>query len=297
MFTGRTLFLLIFALLLAFGAVIIAQRWVDSMAGGPAPVKMEYTKIVIAALEIPQWQPIDAAKLKQVDWPTDAVTSDMFRDISEVVTKVAIETIYPGEPVNRHRVTDPKLGNVFSMQIPKSMRAFTVRINDVTGVGGFLAADSHVDVISSKKKTGPIENLAAAVSPNATAQAEQTYTETIIQNVRVLAVDQDASKDKGKPTVGRSVTLEMSPAQAEIMFKAVEEGSIQLALRNPTDDAFLLKKTPERIVPIKPTSPIIKAPQPPPPKAVAAPPKVRTFTIMRGMSSSKVICNPSDCLE
>jgi pilus assembly protein CpaB len=60
-------------------------------------------------------------------------------------------------------------------------------------------------------------------------------TETILQNIKVLAVDQTASTEQNEPVIVRAVTLEMTPAQAEVLVKARTEGEIQLTLRNPLD--------------------------------------------------------------
>lgn len=280
MFSGRTLLLFFLALVFALLAVFIAQRWVTSMAGRPAP-SAENATVVAAALDIPQWQKIEAAQVKEVDWPKAAVTRDMFTNKDQVIGKVAVEKVYAGEPLHAHRVLDPKGGNVFSLSIPQNKRAFTVRVNDVSGVGGFLLRDNHVDVLASRKAQG------------AGATEDQVTTETLVQDLRVLAVDQESSNDKNKPTVVRSVTLEMTPDQAEQVFRAVEAGSIQLALRNPVD-ATRLEPRVSRSGP----APAAPAAAPPPPEPRASPPPGRTITVIRGpYSVSTVRCVGSECSE
>ena len=150
------------------------------------------------------------------------------------------------------------------------MRAFTLRINDVSGVGGFLAPDNRVDVLGSKKLPG---------------SNDQTVTETLIQDIKVLAVDQEASTDAKKPVVVRSVTLEMTPQQAEAVFNAQQQGTIQLALRNPTDRNLLTK--PELMASVVPSLPR--------PKVVGT--TGRVFNVIRGMSPSKIQCKGSVCSE
>ncbi|MFZ2406417.1 MAG: hypothetical protein WAW41_14875, partial [Methylobacter sp.] len=87
-----------------------------------------------------------------------------------------------------------------------------------------------------------------------------------------------------KPIVVRSVTLEMTPQQAEDVFKGQEQGSIQLALRNPTDKALVEK--PETIASIA---------LPPMPRVDT--PRGKTFTVIRGMNQSKVHCKGNVCSE
>lgn len=117
----------------------------------------------------------------------------------------------------------------------------------MVGVGGFLLPGNRVDVLATRQSDG---------SSN---QAEST---TILQNLRVLAVDQTAGTDKTQPVVVRAVTLEMSAKEAEVLVKAQSEGKLQLALRNPLD-----AQKPAPVVaaaePVKAAPPVIK-PQPKP---------------------------------
>jgi len=110
----------------------------------------------------------------------------------------------------------------------------TVRVNDVVGVAGFIMPGNTVDILST-----------VVVRQGAKQKA---LTTTLLTDIKVLAVDQDVSPDKQKPTVVRAVTLELLPKQAEKIVSAMKEGTIQLTLRNPLDDA-----EPEEIVQEKPT--------------------------------------------
>ena len=225
MLNTRMLMLFLIALVLAVVAVLIAQRWVESMGSGTVQ-QVQYSPVIVAAMDIPQWKTVGESDVTEKNWPKDAVTKDMFTEKSQVIGKIAINNVYTDEPLNARRVVDPKGGNVFSLGFPENKRAFTVRVNDVSGVGGFLLPDNHVDVLSSWKLSGT---------------NEEVRTETIVQDIKVLAVDQESTSEKNKPIVVRSVTLEMTPQQAEAVFKAQEQGSIQLALRNPTDTTLLEK--------------------------------------------------------
>ena len=92
-------------------------------------------------------------------------------------------------------------------------------------MAGFLLPGNRVDILSTRNK----------------ARGKAT-TETILQDVKVLAVDQTASTDKDRPVVVRAVTLELTPAEAELLVKATSEGSLQLTLRNPLDSELVAKK-------------------------------------------------------
>jgi pilus assembly protein CpaB len=104
--------------------------------------------------------------------------------------------------------------------VSKDKRAVTVRVDDVVGVAGFLLPGNRVDVVATKK-----DDRTSIVT-----------SETILNNVKVLAVDQSTSTNSNEPVVVRAVTLEVTPAEAEILLKGKAAGSIQLALRNPLDE-------------------------------------------------------------
>ena len=127
----------------------------------------------------------------------------------------------------------------------------------VVGVAGFLLPGNRVDVLASR-----IEN-----------STRRAITETILKNIKVLAVDQTASTDKNEPVIVRAVTLEMAPDQSEALVKAKEEGTIQLTLRNP-----LAKE--EIIVEEPPPAPVARPVSRPAPRRAA--PRDTTITIIRG---------------
>jgi pilus assembly protein CpaB len=130
-----------------------------------------------------------------------------------------------------------------------------VRVDDVVGVAGFLLPGNRVDVLASR-----IDN-----------QTRRAVTDTILKNLKVLAVDQTASTDKNEPVIVRAVTLEMTPPQSEILIKAKEEGTIQLTLRNPLAPEELVVEEAPKPAPI----PVVR---PPPPR----PPPDPTVTVIRG---------------
>ncbi|MEJ2694281.1 MAG: Flp pilus assembly protein CpaB, partial [Candidatus Thiodiazotropha sp.] len=106
-------------------------------------------------------------------------------------------------------------------------RALTVRVNDVIGVAGFLLPGNRVDVVATRRGSGK----------------HKTVSNTIVENLKVLAVDQSVSSDKNDPVIVRAVTLEVTPKQAELIVKATTDGNLQLTLRNPLDLAMHEKET------------------------------------------------------
>lgn len=266
MATNRTLVIFIVALILAVLAVFIARRWVETLQ--PGVPQAQTVPVTVAALEIPYLHKIDASQVRTIAWPKDSAPDNAFSDPAQVIGKIPTQTIYPGEIILARRLRDHLGGSPLAMVIAPHMRAVSVRVNDVSGVGGFLLPGNRVDVLASRKA----------------ANSEAVRTETIIQDVKVLAVDQEASQDKDKPVVVKAVTLEMTPAQAEIVVKADEEGSLQLSLRNPTDQKVWAAPKAEA----KPRPVVIAKPSAPP---------TQPITVLRGTASVTFKCTSAGCSE
>lgn len=213
----KTLSVFVLALLLAGGAAWFANRWIQlqvtpvSAGGNPTAF------IVVAAQTIPMGRKIVDTHLELAAWPADRIPGDTFNQIEEIKGHVALQTIYEGEAILKKRIAKHAKGSTLSAIIAKNKRAVTVRVNDVIGVAGFVLPGNFVDVLETAKKR----------SGNVTVK-------TVLQNVKVLAVDQ-VTGDKDAPVVVRAVTLELDPEQAEDLVKANSRGKIQLALRNSLD--------------------------------------------------------------
>jgi pilus assembly protein CpaB len=129
---------------------------------------------------------------------------------------IATMNVMRGEILMRDRFSAHEGGSTLAALVQQGMRAVTVRVDDVVGVAGFLLPGNRVDVLATRVETN-----------------RRATTETILRNLRVLAVDQTAATDRNDPVIVRAVTLEMTPAQSEELVRAKEEGRIQLTLRNP----------------------------------------------------------------
>lgn len=230
----RTFMLFLVALIFGIGAAWMANNWIKNrMASTTAGPDMQ--PVVVAATDIPFGQRIELMHLKTINWPRDSLPSGVLHDMAVAEGRIANQKILAGEPVLNSRVVEQIEGSTLSALITPRKRAITVRVNDVIGVAGFLLPGNRVDVIATRK-----------ISNRRDAQ-----TRIILQDLKVLAVDQLASPDKDRPVVVRAVTLEMDPDQAEKLVKATEEGSVQLALRNPTDKLVIEEQIKSRAVAVK----------------------------------------------
>ena len=207
------------ALLLAVLAAWVANFWIK---GRSVPDKT--TSVLVAAVEIPYGVKLEEAQIKAIAWPTNLVPQGSFSTKEQVVGKVTKNNFYPDEPITEKRMSEHVGGSTLSGLISKDYRAISVRVDDVVGVAGFILPGNKVDILSTKKE--PTTN--------------QAITKTLLQNIKVLAVDQEVSQEKDKPAIVRAVTLELKPDQAEIIVQAMQEGTIQLTLRNPEDPEFVV---------------------------------------------------------
>lgn len=241
---SRTLTLIALSLVLGLGATWMANNWLNNRLNATPDDNLQ--AVVVATLEIPFGQMVEAQHVTVVRMPKGAVPDDSFDTPEQVIGKIATFSMLRGDILRGARLAEHLGGSTLASLIEKDKRAVTVRVDDVVGVGGFLLPGNRVDVLATKQTGG-----------NREAEAQ-----TILEDLRVLAVDQTASTDKTQPVVVRAVTLEMTPAQAETLVKAQTEGRLQLALRNPLDN----QKKPEAPVAAAPV--VAAPPAPPAPKPV-----------------------------
>jgi pilus assembly protein CpaB len=258
--------------------VFVALHFVRNQA--PAPVASG-PQIVVATARLNFGDHITAHDVRLVRWPSDAVPQGSFTKIDEIVGKnvdrVALQQMEIGEPILASKISGAGGRASLSSIIDKGMRAVTLRVNDATGVAGFILPNDRVDVLLTRT---PVE-------AEGEKKKQQPQTEILLQNVKVLGVDQEAhpKKDKQTAIVAKVVTLEVTPQDAEKLTLGQQIGTLSLALRNftshqvvnvgPFSGANLLPTiTPTKVAEVTP------APKPaaPPPAPRAALP----VTILRG---------------
>jgi pilus assembly protein CpaB len=214
-------------------ALIVQAKLSPKPAGAPAPKTVE---ILVASKQILVGDTLKAADVRWQSWPESAAFKGVIRktperadiDTLDVIRSPVRRTIEGGEPVTRQAlVPDVKEGNNFlSARISAGMRAVAVQVKANTMVGGFLAPGDRVDVILSYSPSLP------NVEDELSDQVVRRYaSQTILSNVKVLAVDQNA-KDEDRPAkVAKTVTLEVTQEGAQIIALADRMGDLMLALR------------------------------------------------------------------
>ena len=196
---------------------------------GPQQPELELNDVLVLSEDVPMGQPVDT-KLKWQSWPADA-TNETF--ITRAAEPDALEKLkgatarvplYAGEPLRRTKLIGD--GQSFmSSVLPSGMRAVATQISADTSAGGFILPNDYVDVIMTRRSQQG-------------GGGEGFVTETILKNIRVLAIDQTIQEDEEgrKVKVGETATLELSPQQAEIITVAQQMADrLTLALRSITD--------------------------------------------------------------
>ncbi|VVO17635.1 Flp pilus assembly protein CpaB [Pseudomonas fluorescens] len=261
--SSRTLTLIALSLILGLGAAFMANNWLSARLNASPEDNLQ--NVVVATVEISFGQMVEAQQVMLVRMPKGTVPEDAFDATDKVVGKIATFSMLQGDILRGARLAEHLGGSTLASLIEPNKRAISVRVDDVVGVGGFLLPGNRVDVLATKQANGN----------NSNAEAK-----TILEDLRVLAVDQTASTDKTQPVVVRAVTLEMSPKQAETLVKAMTDGKLQLALRNPLDN----QKKPLIAEPVAAVAPVALAKAAPP----VAKPVVRrsggnsSVTLIRG---------------
>jgi pilus assembly protein CpaB len=131
-----------------------------------------------------------------------------------------------GEPIREQKLVKANGSGFMAAILPAGMRAVSTEISPETGAGGFILPNDRVDVILSKREK----------NPDRSGSADVVHSETILANVRVLAIDQaPKEKDGQNNVVGKTVTLELKPEQSEALARARQSGTLSLALRSIAD--------------------------------------------------------------
>jgi pilus assembly protein CpaB len=211
-------------------ALVISSVFYFQVAGrsAPPPKETNVREVVIAAksLDVGVTVKPDDVRLQKVS--AEYFPKGAFTKIEEVIDRPVVNKILLDEPVLEGRLAVRGSGLGLAPIIPVGMRAVSVRVSDVAGVAGFVLPGLRVDVLVTGHPEGG---------------GEGTITTTCLQNILVLSAGQTIQPDgRGQAINTPTVTLLVSPEQAETLTLAGNEGRIQLVLRNSSDQA--MEKTP-----------------------------------------------------
>jgi pilus assembly protein CpaB len=217
--------------------VALAAGGVAAMLAGrsekPSEVKVEAkfntVDVLIAKSDIVRGQTPSPADLSWQAWPAAVANGNFIRKADqpnavENLTGMIVRTPFvAGEPIREVKLVNAKGSGFMAAILPSGMRAISTLISPETGAGGFILPNDRVDVILTLRGNRDTDKSGGA-------------SETILRNVRVLAIDQTVEEKNGqKVVVGKTATLELSPGQAETLALSQQLGTLSLALRSIAD--------------------------------------------------------------
>jgi len=215
------------ALVCALAAALLARVWLNSQtaqtpkaeAAKPAPSR----SIVVAARDFKYGDQLSAKTVKLVPWGAESLPKGAFVSPKALFgaskTQTALHAIAEGEPVLQNKLVGGGSSNALSARIGSDMKAATIRVSEASGVSGLVQPDDRVDVFLTYTKQ--------TASEDATASS----IVVLLQNVRVLALDQDTQR-KDQPTAAKTVTLEVTTEDAQRLHLGARIGELSLVLNS-----------------------------------------------------------------
>jgi pilus assembly protein CpaB len=275
---NTTAITIVVALAMGGGAAFLARSWLQVQTNALA-ANQPAGHVVVAAEPLAYGAVVTPDSIVEIPWYANTLPDGAFASKDDLLQGGRRTVLYPlkrGEPVLRSRITGAGQRASLAALLEDGKRAVTVRVDDVRGVAGFVLPGDFVDLVM------------IADEPSS---KRQSYSDILLEHLKVLAIDQIASEGEEKPTVARAVTLEVTKEQAQKVLLATNVGKLSLILSRPNESAGdpnrrIGERDIGRTIP-EPVRPV--APPPPPPVAAApAPPSNQVkITIMRNGESKE----------
>lgn len=237
----RTLVLFLVAVMLAGGTAMLVRSWLAQrtaeaeaapLARAPAPQR----SVLVARAPIARGQILKPADFAWQAWPEGGIDRAYIqagtKPIEAFAGWVARDPFVPGEPIAESKIVAPGSRGFLAAVLRPGMRAVSVPVNVTSGASGFILPGDQVDVL--------VTQLLQTVAGNSNS-FQRRAAETVLEDIRVLAVDQKLDSKSGEAVVAHNVTLEVTPKQSEIIAVAGDMGKLSLSLRSlaasPNDNA------------------------------------------------------------
>ena len=207
----------------------------DKEAPAPVVAALPTVDVLVAKDDIGLGQTVVAENLQWQTWTASTSSGSFIRKkdrpeaITQIVGSIARMPFIAGEPIREQKLVKANGSGFMAAILPTGMRAVSTEISAETGAGGFILPNDRVDVILSKREKQQNSN------PDA-PPIDIVFSQVVLSNVRVLAIDQAPKEKEGQNAVlGKTATLELSPDEVGLLAKARLSGSLSLALRSIAD--------------------------------------------------------------
>ena len=216
----------------AGGVAAYLARGTDTTPRPVEPVaQLPTTEVLVAKTELGLGQVVKPEDLQWQVWPVSSASGNLIiragraEAITDIAGSIVRASFIAGEPIREQKLVKANGSGFMAAILPTGMRGISTEISPETGAGGFILPNDHVDVLLSKREKNPDGK-----------SADLVISEIILTNIRVLAIDQaPKEKDGANAVVGKTVTLELKPEQAETLARARQAGTLSLALRSLVD--------------------------------------------------------------
>lgn len=225
--SARSIMLIAAALLLVIGTVFVARAWLDSQrqvaAPAPEPKKAESVRVLVAEVTLPAGTFLKEEHLRWQPWPSDTQIPESYlvkktTQTVDLFGAVIRRGISAGDPITRGRIIKPGERGFMAAVLLPGYRAMSIKIGADSGVAGLVFPGDRVDIIL----THNLEKNGGAL---------HRASETILKNVRILALDSRVDDETGQPKLAKTATMELRPKQVEVLSVARELGRLSLSLR------------------------------------------------------------------
>ena len=237
--SARSIMLIAAALLLVVGTVFVAQAWLDSQrapapqVAAPAPKKDESVRVLVAEVDLPAGTFIKEEHMRWQVWPTASVPESYLLKKAtapdDLYGAVIRRGIAAGEPITRQRIIKPGDRGFLAAVLTPGFRAIAIKIGADSGVAGLIFPGDRVDIILTH-------------SIKREDDSEHRASETVLENVRILALDSRTNDEDGQAKLAKTTTIELTPKQVEVIAVARELGRLSLSLRALAKDEEELQR-------------------------------------------------------
>ncbi|WP_066017415.1 Flp pilus assembly protein CpaB [Endozoicomonas atrinae] len=206
------------------GVLGLGGAWtLGQFLGQPQPTEpVDVTMVVVVSEDIAAWEELSSEQLKTIPVPGNLLPELALTDVQPLVGQYAQVNLFAGEILLAGRISPQIPSALLANRLETGMRAMTVRINDVSGVAGFVQPGSRVDVIANERSTSRL----------------------LLTNREVLAIDQATTMENNEPVIARTATLAITPSEATQLAGAIDDAALFLALRNPDEPTVKPKPRP-----------------------------------------------------
>jgi len=215
-------FILAIAGAIAFGlisAISVSRYLINAQTA-----RKDLHQVAVTAVDLPVGTRLIKEHLILTPLPSNSTPSGSFSSLDALVGRVVLSSVAAKEVITEGKLAPEGTAGGLSAVIPEGYRAMTVKVDEVVGVSGFINPGTLVDIV-------------VTMAPPTESMTKDTISKIVLQNIKVLASGQniDRPKDDREAAAVRSVTLQVSPEQAEKLALASSEGRLQLVMRNSVD--------------------------------------------------------------